>query len=336
MSDPRIGVVLARDRHPAAKKLADLLDADTAGRVLCDEHLPLSEALSRDWPEDAHFLCYVAVDEDGERVYARVSKRSPFVAGLLKRGGAIEVGVITLDHDLPGKAEWTDASLGEFIARLSAAGLPSPTYWHSTLHGSRFIYVLSKPVDHLRAESLCRSMIARFRMAGVMLDEACADWTRLFRLPRTVREDSGQGFALTSEHFMLLDGGPTLDPDSIAVAPDAPSAESFAAVSPYEGEMPIADEVRELLVTRKENGREYLSNWAKTARQYLQGREAFAVCFEDALIDSEQFGGRNNALTKLAGQVVGMTASQENASPEGSRAARSANSIGTSDTIALR
>ncbi len=319
--DPSIGIIFERDRHPAAKRFADLLDEEIAGRVLCDEHVALSEALSRDWDKDAHLILYSVHDEDDGQVFARVSKRSPFVSELIQRGGAVKVWLLVFDHDLPKegdrKQEWTEEGLGEFVQGLAGADLPSPTYWYTTLHGSRFIYVLSKPIEHLRAEALCRAMIAKFGAAGIELDSSCTDWTRLFRLPRTVRQDSGASFALTSEQFMMLGPGEPLDPDSIVVTDEAAGPETFAEVRPYEGQVPDADMVRELLVTVKENGREYPSDWVKTAKTYLQGRDAYAVCFEDALLDDAKYGGKNNAVVRTVGQIVGMTARQETASPEG-------------------
>lgn len=317
--DPSIGIIFERDRHPAAKRFADLLDEEIAGRVLCDDHVALSEALSRDWDKDAHLILYSVHDEDGDAVFCRVSKRSPFVAELIQRGGTVKVWGLVFDHDLPKvgglKQEWTEEGLDEFVQGLVGADLPSPTYWYTTLHGSRFIYVLSNPVDHLRAEAMCRAVIAKFATKGIELDSSCTDWTRLFRLPRTVRQDSGQSFALNSERFMLLGPGDTLDPDSIEVSDSAAGPESFAEVKPYSADMPDADMVSELLVVTKENGRQYPSDWVKTAKTYLQGREAYPVCFEDAAIDTSK--GWNNGIIKLVGQIIGMTARQENASPEG-------------------
>lgn len=311
-------MIFARDAHPAAKRFADLLDPESAGRVLCDAHVPLSEALSKDWTQDAHLILYSLLDEDGTEIFARVSKRSPFAAELIQQNGSIKVSILVFDHDLPKagnlKQEWTEEGLGEFVQGLVEADLPSPTYFYTTLHGSRFVYVLSKPVDHLRADALCRAMIAQFATKGIELDSSCTDWTRLFRLPRTVREDSGESFA-TSPHFMMVGPGDTLDPDSIAITDASAAPDTFADVEPYEGDMPNEDEVRALLMRVGENSREYPSDWYKTAKQFLQGRESYAVCFEDAPIDTSK--GWNNGVIKLVGQIIGMTARQENATPEG-------------------
>jgi len=314
MTDPLIGIIFERDRHPAAKRFGDLTDEASASLVLCDEHVALSEALSRVWDQDAHLILYSVHDEDDNQVFARASKRSPFAAELIQRGGAIKVWILVFDHDLPKagglKQEWTEEGLSEFVQGLAGADLPAPTYWYSTLHGSRFVYVLTEPVDHLRAELLCRAIIAKFATAGIVLDDACTDWTRLFRLPRTIREDTGQVY-----ETMLLGPGDPLDPGTITVDDSAARPEVFAEIRPYDGDMPDADEVHALLFRKGDNGREYPSDWAKTARKYLSGRDAYEVCFEDKALDVSK--GWNNAVIKFAGQVIGMTARQENATPEG-------------------
>lgn len=313
-NDPQVGVIYERDRHPAAKRFADLLDEESAGRVLCDDHIALSEALSRDWDNDAHLILYSLHDEDDNPIFARVSKRSPFVAELIQRGGAVKVWLLVFDHDLPKaqglKQEWTEEGLGEFVQGLAQADLPPPTYWYSTLHGSRFVYVLSEPIDHLRAEAMSHAIIEQFKVAGIELDTACTDWTRLFRLPSTIREDTGERYK-----GMQLGPGEPLDPSTITVDTTATVVENFAEVRPYEGTMPDVDQVRELLITKSEKGREIASDWVKTAKQYLQGRDAYPVCFEDAPIDTSK--GWNNGVVKLVGQIIGMTARQDNASPEG-------------------
>lgn len=315
--DPIVGVIYRRDKHLGAKRFQDLLDEETVSQVLCDEHVTLSEALSRDWDQDAHLTLYSVHDEDDDAVYARVNKRSPFVAELIQRGGSIKVNLLVFDHDLPKegdrKKEWTEEGLGEFVQGLAEADLPSPTYWYTTLHGSRFIYVLSKPITHLECEAKMAAIRALFRSKGIELDDARSDWTGLYRLPRTVREDSGVSFA-TDSKFMLLGPGETLDPDSIKASDSTVGLDSFAEVRPYDAQIPDSDMVGTLLSVVK-NGRPAPTEWVRTAQKYLQGRESYAVCFEHAPIDTSK--GWNNGVIKLVGQIIGMTARQENASPEG-------------------
>lgn len=321
MIDPTIGIIYARDRHPAAKRLTDLTDEDVAALVLCDEHVPLSEALERTWSNDAHLIMYrVDADHTGdEHAFLRVSKCSPFVEQLEQAGGRVRVTALVFDHDLPKlqggeKQEWSADSLEEFVQVLQEAvgtSIPEPTAWYTTLHGSRFVYVLGEEVSHLDAEAMMRGMIAQFTTAGIELDDSCTDWTRLFRLPRTVREDSGEAY----EPDFLLTGGSLLDPSTIEYMEPGPSS-SYADIDPYQGEMPDPDEARELLERKGENGRTYESALVKTARTYLQGRDSFGIVFEhEPIVVGEE--GWNNAVTRIVGQVVGMLARQDGVTPEG-------------------
>lgn len=310
-------MIHARDKHPGASTFDDIADPNRASVVLCDDHLPLSQALARDWPQDSHLVMYHLADEDGDPVFARANKRSPLAADLARRGCSIRVPVLVFDHDLPknpdgSKAVWTEEGLGEFVQVLAGADLPSPSHWYTTLHGSRFVYVLAAPVSHLLCEPLCAAIVSRFAAAGVQLDPACKDWTRLFRLPRTVRQDTGRTFA-TDPMFVALSGGPALDASTIDVSEAA--QEKFAEVVPYSADMPDAEACRALTHRKASNGREVLTDWAKEAKKYLQGRDAHGPCFEDGKVDVS--AGWNNGVVKLVGQVVGMTARLETATPEG-------------------
>lgn len=314
MTDPLIGVIFEREKHPAAKVVADLGELDA---VFCDDHVPLSEALTRAWKADAHLILYrVDADlTDDEWTFARVSKRSPFVPELLVKGGRITIPILVFDYDLPKTAEgqkqtWTPEVLDAFMEQVGAAPELEPTYFYTTLHGARFIYVLTAPVDHLAAEGLARGLMRDWKAKRVELDEACSDWTRLFRLPQVLRSGKRTEAEPT---FMLLDGGPELDASRIKMA--EATADVYAEVNPYNGSQPDPDEVRALLVVEGKNGKPKDAELVKVGRTYLQGREAYGVCFEHKPIDVSK--GWNNGVTRLVGQVVGMLGRQEGITPEG-------------------
>lgn len=313
MIDPLIGVIFERDLHPSAKALSDLLDPQMLAKVLCDERLPLSEALTREWEQDAHFCLYSLVDETGDFIFARAKKRgATLVQEIIARGGSLQVLVLVFDYDLPGHGEWTPYALEAFLVQLGEASLPEPTYWYTTLHGCRFVYVLTRPVSHLQAEAMMRSMVEQFKLAGIELDTQCTDWTRLFRLPKTVRPDAPTPFH-EGPFFMFLASEKILDPDVIH-ASTVPVEQPAVVVQAYASTRPDADEVRAVLTKQGDNGKTYDSDWVKAARKMLQGRQAFAICFEHSKIDVAD--GWNNGVLKLVGQVIGMTAREETASPE--------------------
>ena len=316
MLDPTVGILYQR-KSPSAKRLVDIQDPEVASLLLCDEHVPLSEALSRKWAFDAHAIIYrVDADQQGEEfAFIRASKRSPFVEQLEEAGGRISVPVLFFDYDLPKvngqKQEWSPDRLSEFVQGLAQTpSLPEPTVFYDTLHGARFVYVLTQEVSELDAEALIRGMVEAFTACGVELDTKCLAWPHLFRLPNTFREDSQQQFVPQ----MILGGGPMLDPIT-AKRVAAGLSDKFADADQYSGEMPDPDEVRAMLSINR-SGKMRDTALVKMAKSALMGRDAHKVVFGDRpLAVGDQ--GWNNQVLKIVGSVVGMTARREEASPEG-------------------
>jgi hypothetical protein len=314
MADPTIGVLHRREASKGARTVREL--TDDPGKFVCDARVPLSEALATEWESDAHLQLYRLVDRDGDEVYARVTKKSPFVADLVREGGRVEVSILCLDHDLPGHREWTDPN--EPLTWLAALpeGPPAPTVWYSTLHGSRLLYALVRPIPGPEAEALSIALVERWAAAGVALDRKCGDWTRLFRLPRTTREDSGLPF-WRDPRFYMVDGGPELDPAALPQA-EVRAAAEYAAAEPYEGDRPTAEECDALLRKVGESGRPVQTDFCREARRWLKGRESFPLAFEEAKFDPRRLAeGWNNCALFHVGQVVSMLAQLETASPEG-------------------
>lgn len=311
--DPVVGVIFRRDAHPAARSLADLQDPEAASRFLCDDHLPLSEALRREWDEDAHAQCYSLLDEGGDAAHARVSKRSPLPGELERAGGEVRCSLLMLDLDLDGHREWVGTDEVALVLAGLSGRVPEPTWMYTTLHGARLVYVLSRPVPPARAEFLteqvARALPEAFRASAL----ACAEWTRLFRLPGARRADTGERFS-GDPRFLLEGGGPELDPDSVPEGESGP-ASSMAEVVPYEGDRPGAATCRSLLLERGPDGKERPTALERQARRYLAGREAHAVVFGHGVVDVS--AGWNDGLLRLVGQVVAMMARVEEASPEG-------------------
>jgi hypothetical protein len=322
--DPTIGVILRRDAHPGAVALDELLDPATAGKFVCDESLPLSEALARDWEEDAHLVTYALVDEDGEEGFARVSKSSPLPAQLAARRGRVECRLVCLDWDTPGHVDWASPEDPlTWVARAWEAAaehdVPLPTVWYTTLHGCRLVYVLEAPVSGPEASDIARGLAARWAPAGFGMDARCLnDWTRLFRLPGACRADTGESFR-SSPAYYILEDGPTLDPlRAPRIQSGDPRAPTVAAV-PYDAPIPTPEECEALLkAPTGKGGRLVMSEFSRVARRMLRGRESFPVCFESHAMDEARLAeGWNPAVLYYAGQVVAMLAVEEVATPEG-------------------
>ena len=327
MPTPKIGIIYHRDQHPGARGLDDLTD-EQGSACFCDEvGVDLGEALRAEHEHDSHLILYTLEDKDGDQCWARVSKKSPFVTELLGEGGRVSIPFVAFDYDLeipdPNfpdrddkfvKREWHDRDeVYEFLEQLDALGLPAPTYFYTTLHGCRIVYVLDEPVDHLKAEGLLLGLMRDYAEAGIEFDEVCKDWTRLFRMPKTDRQDAGKFFE--TECFVYLeDPESTLDADSIEPGSLFANGD-YAEATPYDGEAPDPDEIRDLLETKTRAGRPRDTDWVRKARTMLSGRQAEGVCFNHQPIDVSM--GWNNGVLALVGQIVTMTARQMEASPEG-------------------
>jgi len=311
--------VFTSKRVPGLKRLADLQNEEIlplAASVNLTEGIDLEEALHREWDTDAHFVMYAADDGAGEEMYARINKGA-FVPQLEQAGGRVVVRVLVFDHDLPRdadgeKQEWSAESLDEFLGSLQEALGTSnlePTWWYTTLHGSRFVYVLTEPVAPLDAEAMMLGIMDEFRKRGIELDDACKDWTRMFRLPHVEREGHGR------YESMLLGPGPELDPGGVPRGV-VQAAEAIGEVDQYVGEMPTPDEVAELLEETKENGRKYKTELVKRAKIMLQGRDVEGIVFEHKPIVRGDTNW-NNQVLRAVSSVVGMMSEEACTSPEG-------------------
>lgn len=323
MIDP---IVTITDRHQSgATSYLEVLRQLGAGEPIPSLGTPcaLSEAMELEWENDAHFVCYVAADASGDEAPLRVNKRkSTFVPELLADGGQLLVRVLAFDHDLhveghasapgraPAKRPWSGDDLEEFVRGLGEGVAPyTPTYWYTTKHGSRFVFVLSEAVGPEVAEALSAGVIRDFLEAGIELDPSCKDWTREFRLPKTVRDDGGAWYR-ESEHFMLVPFGELLDPHSVTPG-ELKKAGTYSNLSMEFGEKPDEAECHAILYEKSDKGNEVMTSWHKRAKRQLGGSDAFPVCFDDVKIDStfiakKGYGGRNEGLTKIAGSMCGL------------------------------
>lgn len=150
--------------------------------------LPLGDAMTRSYSSDAHFAAYTSP-------IARRLTREAIDAGV-----AVEIGMIAFDVDCaeahgtpePASERWRRA-LRERVQAL-AAEHPSP-YYYETRGGARILYTIAEPFslashDDARRWSQnyavgCAYLARRF---DIFADMSCADWQRLYRLPRATRD----------------------------------------------------------------------------------------------------------------------------------------------------
>ena len=194
-------------------------------------------ALTQRFDSAAHGVCYEPVLIDGLAV--RLTK--PAVRQNIIKPDQVRCQWIAVDVDLPGKADWTEALLGEHNALLEA--LPYPLnqwlYWHTTEHGYHLWYLLDETVMPHQHESLSQSVRDGLVLNGVEADETCRDWTRLVALPRIIKENgiSTAEQPWFSERWQAGEDGLalTLQVGSISVAAATPSKGPAMPVSTGSG-----------------------------------------------------------------------------------------------------
>jgi P4 family phage/plasmid primase-like protien len=156
--------------------------------------VPLHEALTREWPTDAHLTAYEPISvpvvngSPGETMLVRHTREG------VAEGIPARLNVLIGDVDGPGHTatpEWRVETEG----RLAASGLA----WYRTRNGYRVLealpsaYVIESPKD----EELWWEFYLGWRETvqerfGIELDPACKDWPRLYRLPNVMRDGEQQ------------------------------------------------------------------------------------------------------------------------------------------------
>lgn len=203
--------VLPQPRVPSWPKRGDLAPQLPTGRLL--------EVLTRTWShDDAHVLPYTHVGRDSWPRYS---------VGLTTLPEADEVYLTScfVDLDLPEHLGWPD----ETLAELAVAGLRKlfpEAGAYATRGGARLVWVLARPVPIVQARWWLRAWVlgqvvptfgtavARHedtpqgRLFGLAVDKSSPEWTRCFRLPRTLRDGVVQDWPID---LSALEAGARLD-----------------------------------------------------------------------------------------------------------------------------
>ena len=193
-------------------------------------------ALNEAYDTDAHFLCYAV---PGEEAWPRL--RLDQASKLDDLGSEPVMVLAAVDFDLPEHRPWADRDECE-EAFAALRGMWPEAGVYTTAHGMRVLWNLAEPVP----VSVWRSWYEQFLRDYVKLpaDESCADWTRLFRCPRTRREDG-------ASHEALVDLAP-LDTESLPWSPSQPLTRTVTrsldvempAPEPLEDDHPAWTQVR--------------------------------------------------------------------------------------------
>ncbi len=182
---------------------------------LLAECVPLSEALTKAYPGDHHFVAYVmrlvdldvAETADGAALPGCAIRLNTAALGTgcrerLQPTPDVELALLVVDVDdaahesgQPASAEWRQAERFK-LARLQSAAPGFVRY--ETRGGYRLIWALERPfyldsqADADAWKDFYAGALAWLKAnSGVDGDPGCADWTRLYRLPNVEREGKG-------------------------------------------------------------------------------------------------------------------------------------------------
>jgi len=296
--------VLRSKRIPALKSLAELGDCEIL------EQAQLVDVLERTWDSDAHFVTYFVPDEEEEDGVSAIPRFTKSILAELRKDGLdILTEYLVLDYDNPGHAEWTLDTLEDFWHQFENARnsdrqhawlLSRYTAFYTTKHGARFIYRLERPVPVDEAEQRLLTLVQKFRSLGILVDEACKDWTRLFRLPKVERDgertEDAEFFALEIQPDMAV---------NLAHVPPAAAPDQIAPRKAVYAEKPDPETAEATLWTTSGDGKQRKrTDWWNRAKTRLKNRECFPCIFEGE--DLAPRGERNPTLLRYAGQLVSL------------------------------
>ncbi len=296
------GVVLVLDRFASSYPK----------RVQPDElpigHVPIERALCNEFSWDAHVVAYCAptlprrlgMNDDRSGSGLAIWDRLP------DDGIPMALFIADVDAKTSGAtmcAEWWAAE----ASKVRAAFTDQPGYAYSTRGGYRLVwslaqpFVIRTPLEHAvwKATYLARLELLRTRY-GIVADRACKDFTRLYRLPRVLRD--GERTALTLREV----GSPTtIGPwmASVVVGSVAAGMEFTSMVAE-----PTWSDAIDLVAARKALAA-YATKQARSSDVKAPRRVDIVrrVLESRALVDAENLGaqglGRDNTVFEAANLI---------------------------------
>ena len=260
-------------------------------------------AFQHSWDGDQHFAIYrlsESVIPIGEP-YTRLNK--PILQAIRREGGDILATCFAFDFDNPGHRPWAPGGWDAFCEKLVSVAAAWPeagdfTTCYASRNGARIVYALKSPVPVDVAEGKVRWMIQQFAKNGLEADTACMDWTRLFRLPRVIRD----GLKTWEEDYFQQIDQPEARLDAEKIGSLTVEATSqYGQIRKLDIAKPTDDIQSEIWVTGIPGGK--LSAYGKLVKRRLTGRECSDCIFEHKQIAAT--GSRNETITKYVGQAVG-------------------------------
>ena len=287
------------------------------------------------WTCDAHLTCYFPAGPEGlvehSQGWPRINKMGSTVISEMQAYGCdLLTQVFAFDFDLPKHRAWIDQQdvmrVFEELERIGAEDqrIGEWAYFYTTRGGARIIYILDKPMQVGDAESAHRWMVSRFRdlsdvfsegnlveektkrpIGGIAYD--CSDWTRLFRLPRVLRDsnrtEKAPLFADVARWDVRLKAEALGRKDSSKGA-----SVSLEAVRGSLGESTMPDDQQAYALREQVNDRGMLvaTDFFRRAKARLRGRECFPCIFESQPMTAPGQGNRDNTMFRMVGQAAAL------------------------------
>ena len=283
--------------------------------------IPFEEALIQEHHNDAHAVMYVVSDPEGNVCEAPRIKKA-LVADIFEKGFTVYTTFFGVDIDTPGHVPLDVKVLAALEEQVSSALLKDPvlaafTAYYTTRAGMRFLYVLEEPLPIIEAEPYLLALIRAFKVAGVEISEdQCKDWTRLFRLPRVVRDGARIGKRPFDELIInpdnLLSVKISLKPATPLRAINTDFVDVFAM--PLHQKMPDDLSYPDLCEVLDSKGRPQQSKFYKDAKVRLKGRNCFPCIFENAVLAHP--GQRDTNIQKLVGEACSLLINLPGCTPE--------------------
>lgn len=279
-------------------------------------------ALLEEWPTDAHVVQYVVTlpnrDTGDHDVVTFPRLNHGALPGLKAMGAEVLQTIIGIDIDTPNHGP-LHADTVTFFEEDISKKLPlwpclmNFAAYYTTRAGARFIYVLKEPLPVEDCELVTEALVACFIKVGLQADTNCLDWTRLFRLPRVMRDGTPQGRRPFDS--VLINQETVLDPFELPQTWDPlPKKPRSPATARLNLDMPDDLVYPEFCLVLDEKGREKPSDWLKEAKRRLKGRNCFPCLFGDEVMALP--GARMNTLQSFIGEACALLSYQPHTTPQ--------------------
>lgn len=148
----------------------------------------VTTAFAQHFHTDAHFVLYT-VRQNGVSLTKQPRVNKDGLEWMRAEGFEVVVEGFAADVDNPEHRPWKDPSEAR-AAVIAAKGKVPTAIVYATAKGLRIVQPTRRRLLPEDAEGAIAAWLRLLEYTGFVVDRACLDWTRLYRLPRVRREDN--------------------------------------------------------------------------------------------------------------------------------------------------